>query len=78
MTGISIQSKTSDSLEIADPVTPTRPLLPSRPTRRTRHLLERIRVLHAESDGVLGAARICEDLQDEGESWKHSNGRNRT
>jgi putative transposase len=30
-------------------------------------LLERIRVLHAESDGILGAGRICEDLRDEGE-----------
>ena len=33
-----------------------------------QRLLERIRVLHAESDGVLGAPRICEDLREEGES----------
>lgn len=31
-------------------------------------LLERIRVLHEASDGVLGAGRICEDLRDEGET----------
>ena len=33
-----------------------------------QRLLERIRVLHAESDGVLGAPRICEELREEGES----------
>ena len=32
-----------------------------------RRLLDRIRVLHAESDGVLGSPRIWEDLQYEGE-----------
>jgi putative transposase len=35
--------------------------------RENQRLLERIRVLHAESDGILGAGRICEDLRDEGE-----------
>jgi hypothetical protein len=30
-------------------------------------LLDRIRTLHAESDGVLGSPRICEDLRFEGE-----------
>ena len=35
--------------------------------RENQRLLERIRVLHAESDGILGAGRIWEDLRDEGE-----------
>ena len=30
-------------------------------------MLDRIRVLHAESDGVLGAPRIWDDLREEGE-----------
>ena len=37
-------------------------------TRENQRLLERIRVLHAESDGILGAGRIWEDLCDEGET----------
>jgi putative transposase len=39
----------------------------SRRARENQRLLERIRVLHTESDGILGAGRICEDLRDEGE-----------
>ena len=35
--------------------------------RENQRLLDRIRVLHAESDGVLGAPRICDDLREEGE-----------
>ena len=35
--------------------------------RENHHLLDRIRVLHAQSDGVLGAGRIWEDLREEGE-----------
>ena len=35
--------------------------------RENQRLLDRIRVLHAQSDGVLGAGRIWEDLRDEGE-----------
>ena len=42
-----------------------RPLSP-RETENQR-LLDRIRVLHAESDAILGAPRIWEDLRDEGE-----------
>jgi len=36
--------------------------------RENQRLLHRIRALHAESDGVLGAPRICDDLRDEGET----------
>jgi putative transposase len=32
-----------------------------------RIYIGRTSVLHAESDGILGAGRICEDLRDEGE-----------
>jgi len=39
----------------------------SRRARENQRLLDRIRVLHAESDNVLGAGRIWEDLRDEGE-----------
>ncbi len=35
--------------------------------RENKRLLDRIRVLHAESDGVLGAPRIWDDLREEGE-----------
>ena len=42
-----------------------RPMSPR--ARENQRLLERIRVLHAESDGILGAGRIWEDLRDEGE-----------
>lgn len=35
--------------------------------RENQRLLERIRVLHAQSDKVLGAGRIWDDLRDEGE-----------
>jgi len=35
--------------------------------RENRRLSDRIRVLHEESDGVLGAGRIWEDLREEGE-----------
>jgi len=37
--------------------------------RENHRLLERIRVLHAESDGVLGAPRIWDDLRDEGKPY---------
>ena len=40
----------------------------SRRARENQRLLERIRVLHEESDNVLGAGRIWEDLRDEGET----------
>ncbi|MEM6483492.1 MAG: IS3 family transposase [Pseudomonadota bacterium] len=40
---------------------------PSARTLENERLLDRIRVLHAESDNVLGAGRIHEDLRDEGE-----------
>ena len=42
-----------------------RPLSPR--AKENQRLLDRIRVLHAESDGVLGAGRIQDDLHDEGE-----------
>lgn len=42
-----------------------RPMSPR--ARENQRLLDRIRVLHVESDGILGAGRICEDLRDEGE-----------
>ena len=48
-----------------------RPLSPR--AGENQRLLDRIRVLHAESDGVLGAGRIRDDLHDEGESWKYLN-----
>ncbi len=35
--------------------------------RANQRLLDRIRVLHGESDGILGAGRIWADLRDEGE-----------
>ena len=35
--------------------------------RENQRLLDRIRVLHAESDGTFGAGRIWEDLYEEGE-----------
>lgn len=40
---------------------------PSTRTLENERLLNRIRALHAESDNVLGAGRIHEDLRDEGE-----------
>lgn len=40
---------------------------PSARTTANRQLLERIRVLHAASDGVLGRRRIHDDLLDDGE-----------
>lgn len=40
---------------------------PSARARANEQLLQRIRSLHAASDGVLGRRRICEDLVDEGE-----------
>jgi len=43
-----------------------RPMSPR--ARENERLLERIRVLHEESDKVLGAGRIWEDLRDEGET----------
>lgn len=42
-----------------------RPMSPR--ARENQRLLERIRELHAESDNVLGAGRIRDDLHDEGE-----------
>jgi putative transposase len=42
-----------------------RPLSPR--ARENQRLLDRIRVLHGESDGVLGAPRIWDDLREEGE-----------
>lgn len=42
-----------------------RPMSPR--ARENQRLLDRIRVLHAESDNVLGVGRIWEDLRDEGE-----------
>jgi len=44
----------------------SRPLSPR--AHENRRLTERIRVLHAQSDGVLGSPRIWEDLYYEGES----------
>lgn len=41
---------------------------PSARALDNRRLLERIRVLHGASDGVLGRRRIHEDLRDEGET----------
>ena len=41
-----------------------RPLSPR--AKENQRLLDRIRVLHAQSDGVLGAGRIQDDLHDEG------------
>ena len=43
-----------------------RPMSPR--ARENQRLLERIRVHHEESDNVLGAGRIWEDLRDEGET----------
>jgi len=40
---------------------------PSARTVANQRLLQRIRSLHAASDGVLGRRRLCEDLMDEGE-----------
>jgi len=42
-----------------------RPMSPR--ARENQRLLDRIRVLHAESDGTFGAGRIWEDLCEEGE-----------
>jgi len=36
-------------------------------SRENQRLLDRIRALHAESDGTFGAGRIWEDLNEEGE-----------
>lgn len=43
-----------------------RPMSPR--ARENQRLLARIGVLHAQSDGILGAPRVWEDLRDEGET----------
>ena len=46
--------------------------------RENQRLLDRVRALHAQSDGVPGAGRIRGDLRDEGERWNYLNRKGRT
>jgi putative transposase len=41
---------------------------PSQRTRDNQRLLERIEAHHVESDGAMGAPRICQELRYEGET----------